>query len=460
MFYFYKPLYELSGHRFESLRISALLLNIGCLAGLLAIIRRYGSAVLLLTATVSLGVHLLRIPDMIVSPWNPHLLVVPLAFLLVTCAAVLEGRVAFFAVATATASFIVQTHLSVAPTVTIVMGATLVWLIAHAVAGPVPLLYRRWLNVALWIGVAIWLQPFAQEISSPEGNLSAVYRSFLQEAQPGPDRQESYAAFFRLFTAFLLPGFETPWGAHSVQQLTWVRFVLAIVLLLGLAGAARHFARNGKRFGATFAMLLLAASLVALWSVQRIQGGLLDMLVFWITIIGALSTACVIAAGIESLAARVLGHAREGLQLRRMATAAGISLVGLVLIVGVRQLYDTSRLGPDETVRRIQEGATAVSTYLAREGLRRPLIYITQPTWGDVAGIILILHKSGRPAAVEPAWVFMFGPTFAATGHEDCGLVFADAVRRRPLLQDSRYMTIMDSPELSIHAVKPPLPVK
>jgi hypothetical protein len=414
---------------------------------------------LLLFASVGLGLHLLRVPDMLVSPWNPHLLLLPLALLLAACAAVLEGRPRFSAVAMAAASFLVQTHLSVTPTVTLVMAATFAWLIAYAVAGPAPRSsYRRWINIALWIGVAIWLLPFAQEISSQEGNLTAIYRSFLQEPQPGPGRQESYAAFFQLFSAFLVPGFATAWGERLVQHLTWVRFLLAIVIMVGLPGAARHFARCGRRFDAAFAMLLLAASLAALWSVLRIQLELFDMLIFWITMIGVLSTACVAAAGIESLGGRTPGGRVGGRWIPRVATGAALSLVVLILIAGVGQLLDKNRAREDRTVRRVRLGAAAVTAYLARERVHRPVIYITQPTWPDVAGVVLILQKSGRPAAVEPAWVFMFGTPFAPTGTEDCGLVFADPDRRRSLLLDSRYTTIMEWPELSIHAVKPPVP--
>ena len=92
MFYLASPLYAgASGGHFASLRVSALLLNIGCLVASLAIIRRHGGRALLLSTGVTLALFLWRVSDALVSPWNPHLLLLPLVLLLVCCGALMEG---------------------------------------------------------------------------------------------------------------------------------------------------------------------------------------------------------------------------------------------------------------------------------------------------------------------------------------------------------------------------------
>jgi hypothetical protein len=460
MFYLFRPLYELSGDRFESLRASALLLNAGCLAATLAIVRRLGGPTLLFAASIGLGLHLLRVNDMLASPWNPHLLLLPLALLLASCAAVLDRRPQFAVVAVATASFVVQTHLSVTPTVALLLAATSAAVLARLVVDSDRLLYRRWLNLALWIGLAFWLLPLAQELASSGGNLTAIYESFLEEPQPGPITREGYAAFFHTLSSFLMPGFSTAWGGLVVRGVTWVGFIVAVATLVALPWAAKQFSRQGNRFGAALATLLVVASLAALWSVLRIQGELFDQLVFWITVIGVLNTACVAAAIADWPRAGVPGDgiASHGI-VRHVATGAAIGVVLLITIVGALQLYDGDRARGDEpTVRRIRGGAAAVSSYLDREKITRPLVYIAQPTWGDVAGIALILQKSERDVAIEPGWVFMFGQSFAPNGTEDGELVFADAVRRQLLLQEGRHTIVAEWPELTILAarVSPP----
>jgi hypothetical protein len=68
-------------------------------------------------------------------------------------------------------------------------------------------------------------------------------------------------------------------------------------------------------------------------------------------------------------------------------------------------------------------------------------------TWGDAAGVVLSLQKSGLAVSVEPAWIFMYGRSHTPTGEEDCELVFADGAAAL----DSRYTLVAEWPELSIH---------
>lgn len=203
-------------------------------------------------------------------------------------------------------------------------------------------------------------------------------------------------------------------------------------------------------------MLLAGASLVALWSVLRIQGERFDQLVFWITVIGVLSTVCVAAAIADWRLTRAPGDAT---MVRPVATGAAILVVLLTTVVGALQLYDSDRAGADApTARRIRGGAAAVSSYLEREKVSRPLVYVAHPVWEDVAGVVLMLQKSGIDVAIEPGWVFMFGQSFAPIGMEDCELVFADAVRRSLLLQEGRHTIVAEWPELTIFAARMPPP--
>jgi hypothetical protein len=72
---------------------------------------------------------------------------------------------------------------------------------------------------------------------------------------------------------------------------------------------------------------------------------------------------------------------------------------------------------------------------------------ITESTWGDAAGVVLSLQKSGLAVSIEPAWIFMYGKTHTPTGDEDCELVFAN----RSETFDTRYALVGEWSELSIH---------
>jgi hypothetical protein len=62
--------------------------------------------------------------------------------------------------------------------------------------------------------------------------------------------------------------------------------------------------------------------------------------------------------------------------------------------------------------------AKQLEAYVDRERIVRPLVRIDQDGWPLAAGVILQLQKSGVPVAVEPDWIPMFTPAFAATGRE------------------------------------------
>ena len=57
-----------------------------------------------------------RVPELAASYWNPHVLVLASLLLVVLCAAVAAGRHALLPAIALVGSFVVQTHLGLAPT--------------------------------------------------------------------------------------------------------------------------------------------------------------------------------------------------------------------------------------------------------------------------------------------------------------------------------------------------------
>ena len=360
MFYLASPLYAVSGDRFESLRVSALLLNIGCLVASLAIIRRQGGRALLLSTGATLALFLWRASDVLVSPWNPHLLLLPLVLLLVCCGALMAGTASILVAIVALASFLIQTHLSITPTVGVAIMASVVVAIARLNTDRERQAFGRALNWSLWAGLCLWFLPLAEQVTSTKGNLSALYQ-FFTEPNYASISKESYAAFFRMLSGFMLPGFVTAWGGQQVNAVSWSNVALSMTSLIALPWAAATYRARGDRFGANLALLLLAASLTALWSLLRIRGEVLDQVVFWITVLGVLNVSCVAAALLGDINVRAAGY---------------VAVLGVILttIVGVAELVRSDR--PTYNIAaatRISTGAAAITSYLAREKVTRPL---------------------------------------------------------------------------------------
>jgi hypothetical protein len=452
MFYLFRPLYFLSGQRHESLRSSALLFNLATLSAMLAILRRRATPGLALAVMAVFGVYLFRVPELLASPWNPHLLVLPLALLVVACAAILDGGAGWWPLGAVAGSFLIQTHLSVAPTVGVVVLVTLVWVLVQR---PDPSSARRhwwWGNLGLWMLIAIWILPLADQLSSPTGNLGRIYQSFFEQPAAAPSLRDALAGFLNMLSAPVLPGLVFALGGLVVRNVSVAGVLIATGTLLALPWTAGRLQRRGDRFGSALAVLCLWASLAALWSVSRIQGEIFDQLIFWITVLGVLNLACLASALVPPIGDRIGRGALAVPPL--LATVFVWMVIGGAAVGGTVGLFRShARALGEPTAARVRAETAALTQYLEREGLRRPFVRIAQPTWGDAAGVVLALQKSGRAVSIEPDWVFMFGP-LAATGDEDCEVVFADATLRKLLDDEGRFAVVADWPQVSVQVAR------
>ena len=145
---------------------------------LLALVARRARPTLAVALTAGLGLYLLRVPDLLASPWNPHLLVLPLGLLLAACAALLAGDLRFGPAVAVLGSWLVQTHLSATPTVVAVVGSTLLWRRADPGEDTSPDRRRFWTGVSVAALAAMWILPLAEQFTATDGNLGVIYRSF------------------------------------------------------------------------------------------------------------------------------------------------------------------------------------------------------------------------------------------------------------------------------------------
>jgi hypothetical protein len=155
----------------------------------------------------------------------------------------------------------------------------------------------------------------------------------------------------------------------------------------------------------------------------------MDHLVFWITTIGALSLSCLTAAVLHALANRLRPSVWKAVVRvpRAAAAAAAIVALGSAAAVGTVQVQQASMSSSADlsNAARVRHISDTIGSYLNREGLRRPLVRLTQETWSVTAGVYLELAKRGHQVAIESQWIFMFGPDAAANSEEDSEVVIA-----------------------------------
>ena len=449
MFYMFGPLYQWSGEKLSSLRASALVFNLVVLALTFSVLARRGPPWFASIVIAALALYLVRVPDLLGSPWNPHLTVLPMGLLIVSCAAIAAGAATLWPLVAVVASFVIQCHLSVAPAILVMLLATGVLIARHTpVAERKP--HWKWIAIGAVPALALWIRPLLHELSSPSSNVGAILQSFLVAPHSTAPMRDGLAATLDMLSAFVRPGLDLAWGGTVIRSVGVVALIVSVGSLLLARWTASRLAPAG-RFAVKLAWLGAWTSVAALWASSRIQGQVMDQLVFWITIVGVLNLACLTAAVLRSFLAPAPGPAVPN---RPAPALLAVVLVAFAIAVpmGALEVRRSSVAYANDTFHapRVRDESAALAATLEREGLRRPLVYVTQDTWSDAAGILLALRKRGFTPSVESDWIFMFAPPSAPTGLEDSEVVIAGLDDHRRLRQPG-FRVVGEWSGVSIH---------
>jgi hypothetical protein len=314
-----------------------------------------------------------------------------------------------------------QTHVGVAPVAATVVAVS-------AIAGTIAVRRNRGLPRArraivrsLWVLLAMWFLPAAEQAAHAPGNLTLLWRFFVSGSGPGQPIDAAVQAWAEMLAAPLTSGVALAGGSPFDAAASPAALVLAALQVVGLVAVA-GWSRRVRSAGLEWlALIALLASLVGLWSVTRIEGRLMDHAIFWLTGIGVVNLAT-IAAGAGLYVRGKVGDEGALFQgARRAAPLAHGALVTLCVLVaatGLRQVY-AGRLPVTLSSPIVGQLGAALRDYVGANGVKRPLVRIGQDVWGTAAGAVLELNRAGIPFAVERSWLPMFPQSYAPGGDED-----------------------------------------
>ncbi len=232
----------------------------------------------------------------LLSPWNPDVVVFPLVLLGVLCAAAATGSWASLAAAAVVGSFTVQTDIATLPLVAVfVIGAA-----AAAAFGPwrtPPRPAGRAIGVGACAVVLLWLPPIVQQLTTTPGNITLIWR-FFNEHSTHPSLPTGLKIVLTAdqyllgipHQLFLLPPLS---GAHAAV-------ILAVLVALSTAAVAL-----GHRRAVPLAVVLGIAGVVGLaigaYAMTRVVGLVYPYLVQWEVAVPVLA---VIGVGVAAFGAR------------------------------------------------------------------------------------------------------------------------------------------------------------
>ncbi len=444
-FYFYLllPFYVAFGGTSRGLLVGAFTINLLSLAGVVWMVGQAFSTkrALLFLALIGLAVRFLGF-GALSDPWNSLVTVLPSLVFLVLCWLFSTGRPWGLLGMTILGSFLVQTHAGHASLVA-AAGTT-------AVALGVLELRRRGrgidhalraillpLAVSLASAVLLWLPPLWEEATRPEGNLTKIAQFSGSQSRGDHGWGEMAAAIDEPLASVPL-GLLASLGRERTTcavtrgldcidaTLPWSLPVHVALLAAGIVMAMRLGRRETAYLGLVTAAGLLGGAL-ALRSVQAPDTPYLPL---WPAALGITTYVTVVDAFVPW---RRLGRVDSD-ALATKATAIALLLISLfaysnfrhaLAVAPYKSLSEPNWSGFDEG-KATAELATEINAFLdARAGPHKPVVRLVQHgVWPVVAAVVLHSYHEGRPLAVEPNWLFMFGEQFAPTGEETEELLF------------------------------------
>jgi len=485
------PLFALSGQREFGLHPTALLINIAALAAFIFIVARFGGAALGWSAIAALALFLFRsapfpgraISQLLISPWNPHVVILPFALLIALCAVLAAGRSLVLPAIALVGSFIVQTHIGLLPcTVAVVTVALVLWFLGDRVR-PGPAIatddraatsHRPWLLAAGGVLLVLWMLPLADQVAGT-GNAGEIVRFLLSDDRPRPSLATSLTAL-----AYGLSGAVRPDQRLAIGNVTVVGGEMGpvpaawpVLLLVLLALAWRWAVRQGRPFHAALCLLCLVTTLAAGWSVFNVRGVMRDYLILWVSMLGTVSLA--------ALGGVVAWWVGRVLTSRRFELPAGFGPVSMMAFVLVVFLLGAGSLGLEYRRTLAGQGSSPrqreivadlfheVEDHLRARGYRSARIRVAPSVWGIAASVVLQLHKTDIAVAVPDPLLPMFTGALRSTGEEQVVLRFVGPALDGELRGQPRYSLITESrgvvgpvnaltPAVSVYEQRPPGP--
>lgn len=452
-FYLLAPLYAIGGRNTAALCAGALVLSLTAVVVTAWTTAKYAGAISSAVILALTAACLWRVDQLIDSPWNAHVVVLPAISLIAVCAALAGGTVAALPAAVFGATVLVQADVALVPYAAAIVGLGVA--AAFVMVRRAPRADRTWgamVNRTAWVLALTCFLPAAEAVAHPPGNIVAILRFFAGQER-GHGLVDATAVWSDGLTAALRTGFTLAFGRSIAPVLSPSHVWLAVTLVAGTAGAAVWSFRMRRIGLAWLGVMATAGSLVTLWSATRIVGGFNDHFAFWLAGVGLVDAAVIVSTIGEMVGGAV---AAAPPLVEAVSPAVHGTIFAAVLMVGLIQV-DRARQGSFPVTVPLPSIATfddSIAEYLGREHVRRPLFRIAGERWDVAVGMLQELHRRGIPFAVEDSWMPMFPDRFHASGDEDAELTVTGAFEAPELAARAGNVTINRSSRARVEAIR------
>jgi hypothetical protein len=442
LFYVLAVPYRLLGSRSFALNVGALLIAAASIALIGWLVwRRLGATAVWWTSAV-IGLYLWALgPDVLRTPWNPWITILPLLALVMLVWSTLGCSFSAYPVAAALGTFLVQSHVGFGALVGVLLVIGGVAVLAHGWRRRSDTFQRRRLLFAVLGTVAVlavmWAPPVYQQVRDEPGNISEL-RRFFDETKPDHTLDDGLTA--TLHEAGALPEqvatLETA-NTHEDAPGSWAGYVTLAAFVAAAAVALRRRVWPAVQlFG-----LVLAAAAAAAWSTGRIVGPIYDYLELWTSIVGV---AAWIGVGITFLARpKEPAPVAEPEQDAPRSPARAPVTVLIVVVLAFALINTWSAVSSGAPAPWGPPSVGVLSRELVNT-LPDPdegpvLVRLAgDDTWPPAAGVLLQLERDGYSTRVEPdiAWLLGERRALKADDRPAAVVTIANRAEARKLRRD------------------------
>ena len=400
--------YQIAWHASGSLITAATLINLLCVAGIIAIVHRragraaaWWAAIVLLLDLRVLGATALQ------SVWNPSISILPFALFLVTAWSVLCDDYWLLPVTAGVGSFVVQCHVGFifpVAAIGVLVAARTVIRLRHD---------RRWyrpLAITIAVAAVMWTPPVIDELTGHPGNLTAILR--YARARRGTwgwqEGANTIMTQIGRLPAWIVGRKPVPilYGSPKLPLWPGLLGVGALVLITVVA------ARRRQTDVLWLVLLVVVVGLAAGAFVDRVDGPDWSYLGDWISSIGVVLW---IAVGVCLLP-------RRWSLARSTPVTAGLgALAALLAIGGTWNALAAPRFG-STTSPTITHLAAAGRQWASANHVHAvkldfgPDPDLSLSVLGAGTGVVLQLERHGITTKVDPIWRLQFGPSRTLRG--------------------------------------------
>jgi hypothetical protein len=391
------------GRQTVGLVLGATAINVTAAVGILLLAHRRGGRALLVWASILLTAYVVAIEPTPFDIWNPSVTLLPFVVVLllvwsITCRDWWTAPWLAFV-----ASFTVQTHVGLAPGVMMAVAFAIAVSVWRQRRGGVALgdderrMVRRSVAATVAVAVVAWLPPVIEQLTSADGNLTALWRFFTRPGSPHTlsDGVRNAGLQATLMVRSLVEPISLRADAHqgltAAAVVTAAAFVVAVVL-----------ARKAGAPDALVLLMLVGVELVVgVYAVTKVVGPIQFYLVQWISAVGFVLWLAVGQATLEFFRTRA-----PDASSRRAVTRAAVIVAVLVLCVGAVRAFPSGAgqvdMDLDVPNNRALFGYVPSAQLLAatRRGDTVVLRNDSVTAWEVLAADALLLEQHGRTVRI------------------------------------------------------------